>query len=75
MAAGMVWAGARHLNRRRTVGAVGIVASGIFLLGLTFLVSLEEATVLKTAGLIVFSSLGASSVRAARSATCGEVDC
>ncbi|MGN7970361.1 hypothetical protein [Microbacterium sp. 22296] len=59
MAAGMVWAGARHLNRRRTVGAVGIVASGIFLLGLTFLVSLEEATVLKTAGLIVFSSLGA----------------
>lgn len=59
MAAGMVWAGARRLNRRRAVGAVGIVAGGIFLLGLTFLLSLEEATVLKTAGLVVFAFLGA----------------
>ncbi|WP_285138068.1 hypothetical protein [Microbacterium sp. lyk4-40-TSB-66] len=59
MAVGMVWAGARRLNRRRAVGAIGIVAGGIFLLGLTFLVPLEEATVLKTVGLVAFASLGA----------------
>jgi hypothetical protein len=59
MAAGMVWAGARRLNRRRSVGAIGIVAGGIFLLGLTFLLSLDDATVLKTAGLVAFALLGA----------------
>ncbi|MCI9857508.1 hypothetical protein [Microbacterium proteolyticum] len=59
MAAGLLWAGARRLNLRRTVGAIGVVATGIFLLGLTFVVSLEDATVLKTAGLAVFALLGA----------------
>lgn len=59
MAAGLLWAGARRLNHRRTVGAIGIVAVGIFLLGLTFLIPLEEATLLKIAGLVVFAVLGA----------------
>ncbi|MCJ1706369.1 hypothetical protein [Microbacterium sp. VKM Ac-2923] len=59
MAAGLVWAGARRLNHRRSVGAVGIAAVGVFLLGLTFLVPLEDATLLKIAGLVVFAVLGA----------------
>lgn len=59
MAAGLMWAGARRLNHRRTVGAIGIVAVSIFLLGLTFLVPLDEATLLKIAGLVVFAVLGA----------------
>lgn len=59
MAAGLLWAGARHLNHRRAIGAIGIVAVGIFLLGLTFLVPLEDATLIKTAGLALFGFLGA----------------
>lgn len=59
MAVGLLWAGARRLNHRRTVGVIGIVAVGIFLLGLTFLIPLEDATVLKTVGLVVFAVLGA----------------
>lgn len=59
MAAGLLWAGARRLNHRRTVGAIGIVSVGVFLLGLTFLIPLEDATVLKTAGLFAFAVLGA----------------
>ncbi|MDQ1137942.1 hypothetical protein QE410_002741 [Microbacterium sp. SORGH_AS 1204] len=59
MAVGLLWAGARRVNHRRAVGAIGIVAVGIFLLGLTFLIPLVDATVLKTAGLVVFAVLGA----------------
>jgi hypothetical protein len=60
MAAGLVWAGARRLNHRRTVGVIGIVAGGIFMLGLTFLVPLEDATLLKTLGLAFFALLGSA---------------
>ncbi|MDQ1082957.1 MULTISPECIES: hypothetical protein [Microbacterium] len=59
MSVGLLWAGARHLNHRRAVGAIGIAAVGIFLLGLTFLIPLENATLLKTAGLGVFAVMGA----------------
>jgi hypothetical protein len=60
MAAGLLWVGARRLNHRRAVGAIGIVAVGIFLLGLTFLVPLDEATLLKIAALAFFAGLGAA---------------
>ena len=59
MAVGLLWAGARRLNGRRAIGAISTGAGGILLLGLTFLVPLDDATLLKTAGLVVFSALGA----------------
>lgn len=57
MAVGLLWAGARRLNGRRAIGAVSTGAGGILLFGLTFLVPLDDATLLKTAGLVVFSAL------------------
>ncbi|WP_295838172.1 hypothetical protein [uncultured Microbacterium sp.] len=59
LAAGLLWAGARRLNGRRAIGAVSTGAGGILMLGLTFLVPLDDATLLKTAGLVVFGALGA----------------
>ncbi|KQM39921.1 hypothetical protein SAMN04487788_2749 [Microbacterium testaceum StLB037] len=57
VAVGLLWAGARRLNGRRAIGAVSTGAGGILLFGLTFLVPLDDATLLKTAGLVVFSAL------------------
>ncbi|WP_150953073.1 hypothetical protein [Microbacterium testaceum] len=57
MAVGLLWAGARRLNGRRAIGAISTGAGGILLFGLTFLVPLDDATLLKTAGLVVFSAL------------------
>jgi len=57
MAVGLLWAGARRLNGRRAIGAVSTGAGGILLFGLTFLVPLDNATLLKTTGLVVFSAL------------------
>lgn len=59
MAVGVLWAGMRRLNHRGRVGAIGIVAVSLFLLGLTFLVPLENATLAKIAGLAVFAALAA----------------
>ncbi|MFJ4037381.1 hypothetical protein ACIPVB_04805 [Microbacterium sp. NPDC090007] len=59
LAAGLLWAGARRLNNRRAVGAVSTGAGAILMFGLTFLVPLDDATLLKTAGLVVFGALGA----------------
>ncbi|MDZ5145790.1 hypothetical protein [Microbacterium testaceum] len=57
MAVGLLWAGVRRLNGRRAIGAISTGAGGILLFGLTFLVPLDDATLLKTAGLVVFSAL------------------
>ncbi len=59
LAPGLLWAGARRLNGRRAIGAVSTGAGAILMFGLTFLVALEDATLLKTAGLVVFAALGA----------------
>ncbi len=59
MAAGLLWAGARRLNGRRAAGAIGIAAVGLLLLGATFLIPLEDATVVKTAALAACSTLAA----------------
>lgn len=59
VAIGLVWAGARRLNTRPAIGAISTGAGGILMFGLTYLVPLDDATVLKTAGLAVFSALGA----------------
>lgn len=57
MAVGLLWAGARRLNDRRAIGVVSTGAGGILLFGLTFLVPLDDATLLKTVGLVVFAAL------------------
>ncbi|SDO46260.1 hypothetical protein SAMN04487848_1007 [Microbacterium sp. ru370.1] len=59
VAVGLMWAGARRLNNRRAIGAVSIAAGAVLMLGFTFLIPLEDATLLKTTGLAVFAALGA----------------
>lgn len=59
VAIGLIWAGARRLNARPAIGAISTGAGGILMFGLTYVVSLDDATLLKTAGLAVFSALGA----------------
>ena len=58
-AVGLIWAGARRLNHRRAVGAVSTAAGAVLMLGFTFLIPLDDATLLKTAGLTVFGALSA----------------
>lgn len=59
VAVGLMWAGARRLNRRRAIGAVSTAAGAVLMLGFTFLIPLEDATLLKTAGLTVYGALSA----------------
>ncbi|KQR88880.1 hypothetical protein [Microbacterium sp. Leaf179] len=59
VAVGLLWAGARRLNARSAIGAISVGAGGILMFGLTFLVPLDDATLVKTAGLAVFAALGA----------------
>ena len=59
VAVGLIWAGARRLNRRRAIGAVSTAAGAVLMLGFTFLIPLDDATLLKTAGLTVFGALSA----------------
>ncbi|MDQ1123295.1 hypothetical protein [Microbacterium trichothecenolyticum] len=59
VAIGLVWAGARRVNTRPAIGAISTGAGGILMFGLTYLVPLDDATLVKTAGLAVFSALGA----------------
>ncbi len=58
-AVGLIWAGARRLNHRRAIGAVSTAAGAVLMLGFTFLIPLDDATLLKTAGLTVFGALSA----------------
>ncbi|MDU0366341.1 hypothetical protein RWH45_03875 [Microbacterium sp. KSW4-17] len=59
VAVGLLWAGARRLNHRRAIGAVSTAAGAVLMLGFTFLIPLEDATLLKTAGLTVYGALSA----------------
>ncbi|MDI9891805.1 hypothetical protein [Microbacterium sp. IEGM 1404] len=54
---GLAWAGARRLNARRGIGAATTGAVGILMLAVTFVVPLDEATLIKTAGLVIFAAL------------------
>lgn len=56
---GLAWAGARRLNARRAIGAATTGAAAILMLAVTFVVSLDDATLVKTAGLVVFAALSA----------------
>jgi hypothetical protein len=56
---GLVWAGARRLNARGAIGAPTTGAAAILMLAVTFVVSLDDATLLKTVALVVFASLSA----------------
>ncbi|RWR17650.1 hypothetical protein D8Y23_11240 [Microbacterium enclense] len=56
---GLAWAGARRLNGHRAIGTATTGAAGILMLGVTFVVPLDEATLLKTVGLVVFAVLAA----------------
>lgn len=56
---GLAWAGARRLNARRAIGAATTGAAAILMLAVTFVVTLDDATLVKTAGLVVFAALSA----------------
>ena len=61
----MVWAAARRLNAREVVGAVSAGAGAILMLALTFVLSLDDATLVKTAGVAAFCVLAAAELRRA----------
>jgi hypothetical protein len=63
LAPAMLWAGARRLNTRRDVGAVTAGASALLMLAVTFVVPLDDATLIKTAGIALFSFLVAFEMR------------
>ena len=60
---GLAWAGARRLNARPAIGAATVGAGGILMLGLTFVMALDDATLLKTGALAVFAVLAAVELR------------
>ncbi|WZH37502.1 MAG: hypothetical protein PIR02_02295 [Microbacterium enclense] len=62
-APGLVWAGVRRLNARPAIGAVSAGAGGILMLGVTFVLPLDDATLLKTAGIAAFALLAAVELR------------
>lgn len=57
IAPAMMWAAARRLNGRNAIGTATAGAGAIVLLGVTFLIPLDDATLLKTAGIVVYSVL------------------
>lgn len=59
LAVGLAWVGARRLNSRATMGAVSAGAAAILMLAATFVLPLDDATLLKTAGMAVFAALAA----------------
>lgn len=56
---GLAWSGARRLNSRRAIGAATTGAGGILMLALTFVMPLDDATLLKTGVIVVFAALAA----------------
>lgn len=59
----MIWAGARRLNERRDIGAVTAGACALLMLAVTFVLTLDDATLVKTAGIAVFCVLAAVELR------------
>lgn len=60
VAVGLAWSGARRLNARRAIGAATTAAGGILMLGLTFVMPLDDATLVKTGAIAVLSALAAA---------------
>ncbi|KTR93841.1 hypothetical protein NS220_11100 [Microbacterium testaceum] len=63
LAPALAWAGMRRLNARRAIGAVSAGAGAILMLAATYVVSLDEATLLKTAAIALFSAFTAMEAR------------
>lgn len=59
----MVWALARRLNARVAIGLLSAGAGAILMLGVTFLIPLDDATLVKTAAIAAFCSLAAWELR------------
>lgn len=65
LAPAALWAGARRINGRSAIGALSGVASALGMLAVTFVIPLDSATLVKTAGIALFSALaGAEILRA-----------
>jgi len=62
-APGLAWAGVRRLNARPAIGAVSAGAGAILMLAATFVLPLDDATLLKTAGIAAFAILAAVELR------------
>lgn len=63
LAPGLLWAAGRRVSHRRETGVVVAIAISLLMLAATFVVSLEDATLLKTAAIAVFSILAAVEFR------------
>lgn len=63
LAPGLAWAGVRRLNARPAIGAISAGAGAILMLAATYVVSLDEAIILKTAAIAAFSALTAIEAR------------
>lgn len=63
LAPGLAWAGMRRLNARPAIGAISAGAGAILMLAVTYVVSLDEAILLKTAAIAAFSALTAFEAR------------
>lgn len=63
LAPGLAWAGMRRLNARPAIGAISAGAGAILMLAVTYVVSLDEAILLKTAAIAAFSALTAIEAR------------
>lgn len=59
----LAWAGLRRLNARPAIGAITAGAGAILMLGMTYVMPLDDATLWKTAGIAVFSALAAMEAR------------
>ncbi|MEV8241646.1 hypothetical protein AB0O90_15495 [Microbacterium testaceum] len=61
----LAWAGLRRLNARPAIGAITAGAGAILMLGMTYVMPLDDAILWKTFGIVVFSTLAAVEARRA----------
>ncbi len=66
LAPGILWAGARRVNGRSRIGILSAVAASLLILAITFVVTADAATLLKTAAIAAFCVLGATEMRVGR---------
>ncbi len=63
LAVGLTWVGTRRLNARASTGVVSAGAAAILMLAVTFVLPLDDATLLKTAGVAAFAALAAGELQ------------
>ncbi|MDQ1074329.1 MULTISPECIES: hypothetical protein [Microbacterium] len=61
----LAWAGLRRLNARPAIGAITAGAGAILMLGVTYVMPLDDAILWKTFGIAAFSTLAAMEARRA----------